>query len=260
LDRVRNILAGRWGRACIVTFLLLSVTLLITLIEYAASLILGAPLLIDMANTPAVAIDDIPNASAEALVCVTFAAIVHFLLVSPLEFGASGWYRSLLKDRGNDSFDVLMFFSSVGRFVNALALKAALLIRYALFGAAFLAVPSGMMAVSFLLLEEKGESLFFTGAVFSSSVLMVIAAVLCVWYCQRYALAKYVMAAAPGVSVSYALRRSVSAMRGYCGVLLALKLRLIGYYVAERLVIPAFYAMPMRMTALALFADDKLKN
>ena len=260
MDRVRNVLAGRWQRAFLVTFLLLASSLLIMLIEYAASLILGAPLLVDMANTPTVAIDDVPNASLDALLCVTGAAIAHFLLVSPLEYGVSGWYRSLVNSRGSDSFDVLMFFSSMRRTVAALKLKASIILRCSAWSVVFLAVPTGFMSAAFLLLGERGESLFFKGAVLSSLVLMILAAAMCFWYCQRYALVGYVFALSPEVSVSYAVRRSVTAMRGHRGELFAIKLKLVGYYLAERLVIPAFYAMPMRMTALAVFADDRLKN
>lgn len=260
MDRVRNILAGRWQRAFLVTFLLAASSLLIVLIEYAASLILGAPLLVDMANTPAVAIDDIPNASFEALLCVTGAAAAHFLLVSPIEYGALGWYRSLINNRGDDSFDVLLFFVNMRRTMAALKLKAAVILRCALWSGVFFALPTGLMTAAYVLLDDRGETLFFKGAVFSSWVLMALAAVLCFWRCQCYGLAGFVLAASPEVSVSYAIRRSVAAMRGHCGELFALKLRLVGYYFAERLVIPAFYAMPMRMTALAVFADDKLKG
>ena len=258
--RVRNILAGRWRRAFLATFLLLASSLLIVLVEYAASLFLGAPFLVDMANTPAIAIDNIPNASLDALLCVTGAAAAHFMLVSPLEYGALGWYRSLIKNRGDDSFDVLLFFMSMRRTAAALKLKAAVISRCVLWGGIFLALPAGLMTAAYILLEDRGESLFFKGAALSSWVLMMLAAILCFWRCQRYALAGFVLAASPEVSVSYAIRRSAAAMRGHCGELLALKLRLIGYYIAERFVFPAFYAMPMRMTALAVFANDKLNG
>ena len=258
MDRIRNILAGRWGRVCLVTFLLVASSLLITLIEYAASLVLGVPLLVDIANTPNVAVDDIPNVSITAILCVMSAAFARFLFVSPIEYGAAGWYRSLVSTRGEDSFDVLLFFSAKRRMASALGLKAAVFIRRAFWGAVFFALPTALMAAVFILNPESGEGLFFKGAVFSLAAVSLLLFLMWLWFCQRYALAEYVLAAAPEVSVAYAIRRSKAAMRGYCGKLLALKLRLLWCYIAELLILPAFYAMPMRMTAVAVFADDRL--
>lgn len=232
------------------TLLILAVTFTAALSEYAISAAANEPFFTDLRGGYA------PNTSAFSLIWVTFASAAAFFAAAPLKIGVAGWYLSLAG--AEKETDIFALYASKRRIMSALRLRAAIFMRYIFWGTVFLIVPTVFFFLTLQLRKSGDADTFFVGALISNAAVALLSLILCVWFCQRYFLAEYILARSPEAAVRYALKRSAFAMRGRCGELFALKIRLLAYKMTEAAVIPAFYTMPIRMTALANFADERL--
>jgi uncharacterized membrane protein len=260
--RARDALAGSWGAACAATLLLIAAVLLLVLLEWAAAAHWRIPFLIDAAHTPETSLDDVPNATAAALRCVSLFAGGAALLLTPLFFGLRRWcYCAACGDR-RPVREVTAAFCSARLFGKTIAMTAALFWLRLFWAALFLALPTAALAIA-LPVRAAADGwlrLLCSAAMLCAAISAALLAVLWRWFCRRYALAWAALAENPDGTVRAAIRRSVCAMRGENQALGRLLLSLLPWRLTEGLVLPTLWVLPYRETVLALYARERFDN
>lgn len=253
----RRALCSNWTRAAAISLVALVLSLMFLILEGIVQSAIGIELFSDPFQTPDFFLDDIPNASAAAVLTVSAAALLYVVIMAPFELGVVRWFYRLGDARVEEASAVFEFFGSARAFIKPSLLRFSVLGRCACWLAVFTAAPTALLVFAGLSADRSLTDLqgFLSSAMGACGVALLTLSVLlwAVW-CMRYYLADIALAEDIRRSVGEAVRRSVHTMRGHRLELALFEVSMLGWRLLDVLVLPRLYTLPYRQTARGLYA------
>lgn len=253
----RRALRGRWGQAAAVALMVLAISFLFNLFEGVLNATLGIAPFEDVLMTPDNLFDDTANTSAPALLVAFTAAVLSFVILTPLGLGVQRWFYRIGEGVSEEISTAFEFFGSVRLFLRSLGLSCSLWIRSALWSGLFLLPGLLLIFFSAMLGERSGsnrETFAAAVGILSGCFLAVLGMLFSVIWCARYYLARYYLIEDTRLSVGRAVRRSVLSAKGHQIDIVLFEVSFIGWRLLCLLVFPILFVYPYYQTAKGLYA------
>lgn len=211
---------------------------------------------VDIAGTPHIAFDDIPDVSPISVVISLSAALFLVLILEPLKLGAKSWYYQLTDGKSLPVNELFGFFFGFGRYFKAVYLTVSLFIKKLLWSIVFLSLPIAAIVGGFVWRERASrdiELLLSHGLRISGIALLLIMSLLLAVWLNRYYLAEYIFVSEDKISPRRAVRLSVMLTKGRRWEFFMLELSFLGWRILNIAILPMLYSVPYISVVKSLY-------
>lgn len=248
----RKSLRGNWGKAIAVTLIYFAFYFLINIPEQLVRYVFHFQDITFEKNGLSIFSD--PAKIMPSLIVSAIAAIVGFLIFTPLLYGEKYWYLKIANAQSPHVSALFEFLRSFKRYCKTLATRINIFLRIICFSILFLAPGIGL-TVYF------AHTINFLQATYFEILLMIACAALCIaglWLLLMvwagYFLTPYIIVQYPESSIRSAIKISLALMKGHRIRLFLLYLSFIGWVLLCILILPLLYVVPYMNATCARFA------
>ncbi len=248
-------LAGHWGRAIAIFFLIVAVWLLFMGIQQVLMLILHLEI------SPQVIMDkrNMPSKLIVIAIVTNVLYVISLFVFSPMLLGVVGWFYELGGGKPEPIPTVFDFFGSFPSILKAVWLYLNITIRGWLW-ALLTMVPVGLVslilwrALNAMAISAHSAVMLMVACIWGLVVCLTTAFFVIIIY-QRYFLVPYLILSMPELSVGDAIRLSVQGTKGERTKLAVFHISFYGWTFLGIVLWPLLlYVVPYKLTAYGLYA------
>jgi len=245
-----------WCRAAAVSLIVLLFWAAFSTMENIATVAFKVPPFVD-GTSPDISLDNLPNTSPIALALMIFIGILSFFITAPLKLGATRWYYYLTDGIALTTVEIFDYFFSVRKYFGALFIEVILFFKKLFWSVLFLAPPAAMVFMGNYWRQQASrniEILISTGIEILGGALLVLLGWFWLMWMRRYSLARFIFVSDGAVSARNAVKRSVLFTKGRLLEFLMLEFSLIGWRIADIMIVPRLFTVPYINTVYSLYA------
>ena len=201
-------------------------------------------------------LDNLPNTAPAAMAVIGFIGLLSFLVIVPLSYGTARWFYNITDGKALATIDIFEYFFSVGGYFRSLWLSVLIFLKKLFWTAVFILPPAAMVFGGNYWRQQASrniEMLLSTGLEIFGGVLLLLLGWFWLMWLQRYSMARYIFVSDDSVTARQAIKTSVHLTHGRLLELLFLDISLLGWRLADILIVPRLFTMPYISTVRSLY-------
>jgi len=248
-------LRRHWCRAAAISLIMMIFWAVLATLEQLAMGVFNVSSYVDVWS-PELMLDNMPNIAPIAMAVMAFIGMLSFFVIVPLWFGAARWFYNITDGKALATIEIFEYFFSAKGYFRTLWFSFLLFIKKLFWTVIFIAPPMVMLYGGNYWRQQASrniEMLLSVGVEIFGGVLLLLLGWFWLMWMQRYLLAPYVLVADDEISARQTIKMSVCLTRGRLLEMLLLELSLLGWRMADILIVPRLFTMPYINTVFSLY-------
>ncbi len=244
-----------WCRAAAISLITMVFWAALATLEQLVMLAFNVSSFVDV-SSPELMLDNMPNTAPIAMAVMLLVGALSFFVIVPLSLGVSRWFYNITDGKTLATIEIFEYFFSVKGYFRSLWFSLLVFIKKLFWTLVFILPPAAMVWGGNMWRQQASrniEMLLSVGLEIFGGVLLLLLGWFWLMWMQRYLIAPFILVSDDSVTVRQAIKRSVYLTRGRLLELLLLELSLIGWRIADILIVPRLFTMPYINTVHSLY-------